>query len=96
MEPNKISFMIFGYLYNFILIKQNWLTIKNKKLFLILYEKEEANWPSTTQRGRGPRAEAAHGGGAHARWHFYKRDLILAPNYITISSLFLSLSDHCT
>ena len=43
--------MIFGHLYDFILIKQNWLTIKNKKLFLILYEKEEANWTSVAQHG---------------------------------------------
>ena len=45
-------------------------------------------------------------GMAHARkrpmarepacWHFYKRDLILAPNYVTVFSLFLSLSDLCT
>ena len=53
-KPNKISFMIFGHLYDFIIIKQNWITIKNKKLFLILYEKEEANWPSMAQHGRGP------------------------------------------
>ena len=56
--------MIFGHLYDFILIKQNWLAIKNKKLFQILYEKEETNWPSAAQRGRGPRVEASHGGGA--------------------------------
>ena len=96
MEPNKISFMIFGHLYDFILIKQNWLTIKNKKLFLILYEKEEANWPSVAQCGRGPRTKATHAGGARARLRFYKRDLILAPNYVTVFSLFLSLSDLCT
>ena len=82
--------MIFGHIYNFILIKQNWLTIKNKKLFLILCKKEEANWPSVPHARKRPMAREP------ARWHFYKRDLILAPNYVTVFSLFLSFSDLCT
>jgi hypothetical protein len=39
-----------------ILIIKNQLRIENKKLFLFLYEKEKANWPSVAHDRRGPRA----------------------------------------
>ena len=96
MEPNKISFMIFRQLYDFILIKQNWLIIKNKKLFLILYEKEEANWPRVAQheRGRGPRAEAAHDGGACSRAGVFTKETsyLLQTTSMSFHYFFLSLT----
>ena len=60
--------MIFGHLYDFIIIKQNWITIKNKKLFLILYEKEKSNWPSVAHGGKRPMA-----GNPRAQWHFSRK-----------------------
>ena len=94
MEPNKIRFMIFGHLYDFILIKQNWLTIKNISNSL------RKRGSGLAQRGptwvRPMRGSGPQQGSQRARWHFYKRDLILALNYITVFSLFLSLSNLCT
>ena len=86
--------MIFGHLYDFILIKQKWLTIKNKKLFLILYEKEEANWPSVALRGRGPRAEAAHDGGACSRAGVFTKETsyLLQTTSMSFHYFFLSLT----
>ena len=60
-KPNKICFTIFEHLQDFILIKQNWLSNKNIKLFLILYEKRESELVQCSPHGRGPRR------GAHAR-----------------------------
>ena len=75
-------------------MKQNWLSNKNIKLFLILYEKEKPNWPTaahtcTTRaaarwcgpREVGPLARRPTARESHARWQFSKRGLTLLPNH---------------
>ena len=84
MEPNKISFTIFGHLYDFILIKQNWLTIKNKKLFLIIYEKR-----GSERAQRGPCMEAAH---MHAGVFTKETSYLLQTTSLSFHYLFLSLT----
>ena len=65
-EPNKISFIIFGYLYYFILITKVQLRIKIKSYFYFPWK----NKPISAQRGpRGARPTCGGGPGWGARAH---------------------------
>ena len=82
-KPNKICFIIFGHPQDFILIKQNWLSNKNIKPFLILYKKRE-----TKLAQRGPRR------GARMHWHFSKKaPALFAINATTMRPIHL-VSDY--